>query len=79
MIFKTINYLILNRHFAPKLQGNCWEDDAVTVSGHLSVTTKRLARYKQKVVLAAMLEGKMAANTNHTSLLKTQSAIISLP
>ena len=35
---------------------------------------------KQKVVLAAMLEGKsmpsnMAANTNHTTLLKNQSVI----
>ena len=34
-------------------------------------------RYKQKVVLAAMVEGKsmpsnMAANTNHTTLLKIQ-------
>ena len=41
---------------------------------------KRLTRYKQKVVLATMLEGKsmpsnMAANTNHTTLLKNQSAI----
>ena len=46
----------------------------------LSVTIKRLTRYKQKVVLAAMLEGKsmpsnMAANTNHTTLLKNQSTI----
>ena len=49
-------------------------------SAHLSVTIKPLTRYKQKVVLAAMLEGKsmpsnMAANTNHTTLLKNQSAI----
>ena len=41
-------------------------------------------KYKQKVVLAAMLEGKsissnMAANTNHTTLLKNQSAIKYLP
>ena len=40
--------------------------------------------YKQKVVLAAMLEGKsmpsnMAANTNHTTLMKNQSAIKYLP
>ena len=44
-------------------------------TAHLSVTIKCLTRYKQKVVLAAMLEGKsmpsnMAANTNHTTLLK---------
>ena len=49
-------------------------------TAHLSVTIKRLTRYKQKVVLATMLEGNsmpsnMAANTNHTTLLKNQSAI----
>ena len=38
----------------------------------------------QKVILAAMLEGKsmpsnMAANTNHTTLLKNQSTIEYLP
>ena len=75
-----MNYLFLNRNFALKLQGNCWKDDVVTFTAHLSVTIKRLTRYKQKVVLAAMLEGKslpsnMAANTNHTTLLKNQSAI----
>ena len=51
---------------------------------YLSVTIKRLTRYKHKEVLAAMLEGKsmpsnMAANTNHTTLLKNQSAIKYLP
>ena len=56
------------------------KDDVVTFTAHLSVTIKRLTRYKQKAVLAAMLEGKsmpsnMAANTNHTTLLKNQSAI----
>ena len=45
---------------------------------------KRLTIYKQKVVLATMFEGKsmpsnMAANTNHTTLLKNQSAIKYLP
>ena len=50
----------------------------------MSVTIKRLTRFKQKVVLAAMLEGKsmpskMAANTNHTTLLKSRSAIKYLP
>ena len=53
-------------------------------SAHLSVTIKRLTRHKQNVVLATMLEGKsmpsnMAANTNHTTLLKNQSAIKYLP
>ena len=53
-------------------------------TAHLSVTIKCLTRYKQKVVLAAILEGKsmpsnMAANTNHTTLLKNQSAIKYLP
>ena len=51
-----------------------------TFTAHLSVTIKRLTKSKQKEVLAAMLEGKsmpsnMAANTNHTALLKNQSAI----
>ena len=45
---------------------------------------KSWTRYKQEVVLAAMLEGKsmpsnMAANTNHTTLLKNQSAVKYLP
>ena len=45
---------------------------------------KRWTRYKQEVVLAAMLEGKsmpsnMAAKTNHTTLLKNQSATKYLP
>ena len=48
-------------------------------TAHLSETIRHLTRYKQKVVLAAMLEGKskpynMAANTNHTTS-KNQSAI----
>ena len=82
--FKIMNYLFLNTNFALKLQGKCWKDDVVTFTAHLSVTIKRLTRYKQKVVLAAMLEGKsmpsnMAANTNHTALLKNQSAIKYLP
>ena len=56
----------------------------VTFTAHMSVTIKRLTRFKQKVVLPAMLEGKsmpsnMAANTNHTALLKNQSAIKYLP
>ena len=79
-----MNYLFLNTNFALKLQGKCLKDDVVTFTGHLSVTIKRLTRYKKKVVLAAMLEGKsmpfnMAANTNHTTLLKNQSAIKYLP
>ena len=45
-------------------------------TAHLSVTIKRLTRYKQKVVLAAMsMPSNMAANTNHTTLLKNQSTI----
>ena len=46
----------------------------VTFKAHLSITIQRLTRYKQKVDLAAML-----ANTNHTTLLKNQSAIKYLP
>ena len=56
----------------------------MTFTAHLSVTIKHLTRYKQKVVLAALLEGKsvlsnMVANANHTTLLKNQSAIKYLP
>ena len=63
---------------------NCWKDDVVPFTAHLSATIKRLTSYKQKVLLAAMLEGKsmpsnMAANTNHTTLWKNQSAIKYLP
>ena len=79
-----MNCLFLNTTFALKLQGKCGKDDVVMFTAHLSLTIKRLTRYKQKVVLAAMLEGKsmpfnMAANTNHTALLKNQSAIKYLP
>ena len=79
-----MHYLFLNTNVALKLEGKCWKDDVVTFTAHLSVTIKRLTRYKQKIVLTAMLEGKsmpsnMAANTNHTTLLKNQSAIKYLP
>ena len=82
--FKIMNYLFLNANFALKLQGKFWNDDVVTFRAHLSVSIKHLTRYKHKVILAAMLEGKsmpsnMAANTNHTTLLKSQSAIKYLP
>ena len=58
--------------------------DVITFAAHLSVTMKRLTRYKQELVLAALLEGKsmpsnMAANTNNTTLLKNQSATKYLP
>ena len=71
---------ILHLNFKENVEKN----DVVMFTAHLSVTIKRLTRYKQKVVLAAMLEGKsmpsnMAANTNHTTLLKNQSAIKYLP
>ena len=79
-----MNYLFLNTNFALKLHGKCRKDDVAAFTAHLSVTIKRLTRYKQKVVSAAMLEGKsmpsnMAANTNHTTLLKNQIAIKYLP
>ena len=80
MIFKIMNYLFLNTNFALKPQGICRKDDVVTFTTHLSVNIKCLTRYKQRVVLAAMLEDKsmpsnMAASTNHTTLSKNQSAI----
>ena len=51
---------------------------------YLNVTIKHLTISKQKVVLAAMFEGKsmpsnMAANTNHATLLKNQSTTKYLP
>ena len=52
------DFKIMNTNFARKLQGKCWKDDVVTFTAHLSETIKRLTTYKQKVVLAAMLEGK---------------------
>ena len=47
------------------------KDDVVTFTAHLSINIKGLTGYKQKVVLAAILDGEsmrsnMAANTNHT-------------
>ena len=66
---KIVNSLFLNTNFALKLQEKCWKDNVLTFKVHLSVTIKSLTRYKQKVVLAAMLEGT-AATTNHTTLLK---------
>ena len=79
-----MNYFFLNRNFAFKLQENCYNDDLEPFSAHLSVTIKRLTRYKQKKVLATLQGGKsmpsnMAANTNHTTLLENQSAIKYLP
>ena len=82
--FKIMSFLFLNTNSALKLQGKFWKDDVVTFTAHLSVTIKHLTKYKQKVVLPALLEGKsmpsnMVANTNHTTLLKKQSAIKYLP
>ena len=84
MIFEIMNYLFLNTNFALKLQAKYSKDDVVTFTAHLSVTIKRLTRYKQKVVSAAMLEGKsipsnMAANAIHTTFLKNQRTIKYLP
>ena len=52
----------------------------VTFKANLSVIIKVLRSYKQKIVLAALLEGKsmhsnMAANTNCAPLLKNQGVI----
>ena len=83
--FLELEYeLQFDTNFALTLQGKCWKDNVVTFIENLNVTIKHLTRYKQKVALAAMLEGKsmpsnMAANTNHTNLLKNQSTIKYLP
>ena len=37
---------------------DCWKDEVVTFTAYLSTTIKCLTTYKQKVVLATMLEGK---------------------
>ena len=79
-----MNYLFLNTNFGLKRQGKCWKDDVVTFREHLSVTIKRLTRYKQKTVLAVLLEGtsmpsNMTANAKHTKLLKNQTAIKYVP
>ena len=78
IFFKIMNYLFLNTNFALKLQGKCWKDNVVTFTAHLSVAIKHLT-IQAKSSLAAMLEGKsmpsnVAANANHTTLLKNQSA-----
>ena len=44
---------MLHLHFKENVE----KDDVVTFTAHLNVTIKRLTRYKQKVVLAAVLEG----------------------
>ena len=54
------------------------KDDVVTFTAHLSVTIKRLTRYKQKAVLAAMLEGK-SKPSNMTAITIQLSAIKYLP
>ena len=80
VILQITNYLFLNTNFALKLQGKSWKNDVVMFTAHLNVTIKSLTRFKQEVVLAAMLEGKsmpfnMAANTTDTTFLKNQSAM----
>ena len=61
-----------------------WCGNVYSASEHNYQTFNKITRYKQKVVLAAVFEGKsvpsnMMANTNHTTLLKNQSAIKYLP
>ena len=71
---------ILRLNFKENVKQLMWEP----FTAHLSVTIKLLTRSKQRVVLAAMLEGKsmpsnMAVDTNDTTLLKNQSTIKYLP
>ena len=82
LIFKIMNYCFLIHILYLNFKENV--EKIATFIAHLNVTIKHLTRYKQKVVLAAMLEGKsmtsnMAANTNHATLLKNQSTIKYLP
>ena len=77
VIFKIMNYFFLNTNFALKPQEKSWKDDVVTFTAYLSITILQcLTSYssKHEVILSAML-----ANTNHTTLLKNQSALKYLP
>ena len=79
-----MNYRFLTQILHLNFKENVENDDIATFIAHLKVTIKHSTRYKQKVVFAAMLEGKsmpsnMAANTNHATLLKNQSTIKHLP
>ena len=61
-----------------------WCGNVYSTSKRNYQTFNKITRYKKNVVLAATLEGKsmpsnMAVNTNHTTLLKNQSAIKFLP
>ena len=54
------------------------KDDMATLIAHLNVTIKHLTRYKQKIVLAAILEGKsMPSNMAANISLKCVSSQIS--
>ena len=69
-----MNYPFLNTNFALTHQGKCWKDDVVTFTANLSVTIKRLTRYKQKLVLAVILEGKsMPSNMAETDWTELRS------
>ena len=58
-------------------QGQCWKDDVLMLTAHLSITLKCLTRCKQKVVLLQFQHGQV--NANHTTLLKNRSATKYLP
>ena len=58
MIIKIINDLFLNAILHLNLWEIFWEDDVGTFIANLSVTFKRLTKYKHKEVLAAIFEGK---------------------
>ena len=53
-----MNYLFLSRNFAIKLQGNCWKDDVVTFTAPSERNYQTFYKMQEKVVLAAILEGK---------------------
>ena len=81
-----MNYGFLTQIFHLNVKENVEKMTWVTFIAHLNVTIKHLTRYKQKVVFGRHVGGQeyalpsnMAANTNHTNLLKNQSAIKYLP
>ena len=66
----------LNTNFGIKFKENV---EMMMFTAHLSVAIKCLTRIQAKSSFGRHVGGYMAANTNHTILLKNQSAIKYLP
>ena len=70
IFFKTTNCLFLNRNFALKHQGNCGSVYSTSERNYQTFT-----RYKQNVVLAAMLEGKSVPSNMATCFVEKSNCI----